>query len=123
MTTSGDAQGRIVLARRNLTSKLAELRKRETRVREAISPMRHLGNPWLRLGLAALVGYRLGRRPRTAPAAPAARTGLELVPRQDSLMQGIIRAGAIAVTTAIMRHLAEEFVERLATERTRDDGE
>jgi hypothetical protein len=119
VTNSDDAQGKIALARRSLTTKLAELRKREAHVRAMISPIRHLANPWLRLGLAAFVGYRLGRRGPSASTSTS--TSIELAPRQGGLVQGLIRTGASALTTVLVRHLAEQIVAKLAPERATGD--
>ena len=102
-----DAQDRIEGSRRNLAAKLTELRKREARVREAIAPVRHLANPWLRLGLAVVVGYRLGRR------APAGPPGVAIAAHEPSFVHGLVRAGVMAVATAALRQLADEVIGRL----------
>ena len=91
----------IEVARSNLTAKLAELRRRESHVRSAIAPLRHLANPWLHLGIAAVIGYRLGRRPRSA-AAP--------IPSTPTMTGTIVRAGIVAAAEAIVRRVAVALV-------------
>lgn len=53
---------RIDLAQDHLAAKLTELRRREGQTQQALAPLRHLASPWLWIGLAVGVGYRLGRR-------------------------------------------------------------
>jgi hypothetical protein len=104
VTDTSAAQHRIAVSRDRLAAKIAELRKRETRVRVAIAPIRHLASPWLRLGLAAFVGYRLGRR------APTGNPGVALIPRAPSLVGELLRAGAMTVAASIMRRVADEII-------------
>jgi len=100
-----DTETRIALARNSLTAKLGELRRREARVRTALSPMRHLANPWLRVGVAALVGYQLGRRrpSRAAVAAPPAPA--------ETVLRAVVRAGLIAVAQAVVRRVVVQLIE------------
>jgi len=100
-----DPDHSIALARSNLTAKLAELRLRESQARSAIAPLRYLANPWLHLGIAAFVGYRLGRPGH--PAAPRVET-----PREHTITRTIIRAGVVAAAEAIVRRLAVALVEQ-----------
>jgi hypothetical protein len=92
-----DTASRIALARDNLTAKLGELRRREARVRVFLSPLRYLANPWLRVGVAAVIGYQLGR------ASPA-RAAVERVPAgPDTLIRSLVRASLVAVAQAVVR--------------------
>jgi hypothetical protein len=99
-----DTASRIALARDNLTEKLGELRRREAHVRTVLSPLRHLANPWLRVGLAVFVGYRVGRPDPiraavdTAPALP------------ETLVRAIVRASLVAVAQAVVRRGVVELV-------------
>jgi hypothetical protein len=103
---STDTTSRIVLARDNLTAKLGELRRREARVRTVLSPIRHLANPWLRVGVAAFIGYRLGR-------PDPARAAVETPPvRSETLIGAMVRASLVMVAQAVVRRVVVEFVER-----------
>jgi len=100
-----DTTPRIALARDNLKAKLGELRRREARVRTVLSPMRHLANPWLRVGVAAVIGYRLGR------AGPV-RIAVEPTPaRSETLLRSIVRASLVVVAQAVVRRAVAELVE------------
>lgn len=109
MTDPTDTTSRIALARHNFTAKLGELRRREASVRAVLSPIRHLANPWLRIGVAALIGYRLGRRHpvcaaiETTPARSAARS--------ETLFGAIVRASLVVVAQAVVRRVLVELVE------------
>jgi hypothetical protein len=94
----------IAIARGNLTAKLTELRRRETQARSAISPLRYLANPWVHVGIAAFVGYRLGR-PRAGAAAPILSTP------GPTFTRTIVRAGVVAIAEAIVRRVAGALVE------------
>jgi hypothetical protein len=96
----------IATARSKLTTKLAELRRRELHAIETLAPLRHLANPWLHLGIAAFIGYRLGR-PHRAPPPIAA-------PPADSMTRTIVRAGVIAAAEAIVRRVAVLLVTPVA---------
>ena|ERR1044071_4471318 len=86
----------ITLARDNLTAKLVELRRREAHVRTAVAPLRYLANPWLHLGIAAVIGYRLGRPSRSvAPVASAPASG-------ETLTHAVVRASLVAITQAFV---------------------
>src|SRR5215210_6208792 len=91
----------ITLARSNLTAKLAELRRRESNARSTIAPLRYLASPWLHLGIAAFVGYRLGR-PHTIAAAA--------LPSAPTITSTIVRAGVVALGEAIVRRVAIALV-------------
>jgi hypothetical protein len=100
-----DTASRIALAHDGLTTKLAELRRREARVRTALSPIRHLANPWLRIGVAAFIGYRLGRPDPAREPAPA---------RSESLLGAIVRASlVVAAQVAVRRVLVELVADRV----------
>lgn len=101
-----DTASRIALARDNLTEKLGELRRREVHVRTVLSPIRHLANPWLRVGVAVLVGYRLGR-----PAAIRAAAATMPAP-SETLIRAIVRASLVAVTQAVVRRIVVELADR-----------
>jgi len=96
---------RISQAHENLTAGLDELRRRETRLVSAWAPIRVLGNPWLRFGVAALVGYRLGR-PRVDHGAPAAAPA-----RDETLTHAIARASAIVIAQVVVRRVAGALVD------------
>jgi protein gp37 len=102
MLDSTDTTSRIALARGNLTAKIGELRRREARVRTVLSPLRHLANPWLHVGAAALIGYRIGR-PRPAPAAVAT-----IAAGSETLLGAIVRASLVAVAQAVVRRVVAE---------------
>jgi hypothetical protein len=94
---------RISQAHENLTAGLDELRRRETRFVGAWAPIRGLGNPWIRFGLAALVGYRLGR-PRCNHDVPVSARG-------ETLTHAIVRAGAIVIAQAVVRRAVGALVD------------
>jgi hypothetical protein len=99
-----DTASRIELARDGLTAKLGELRRREASVRAVLSPIRHLANPWLRIGVAAVIGYRLGR------PGPV-RAAVETAPaRSETLLGAIVRASLIVVAQAVVRRVVVELV-------------
>jgi len=99
-----DTTSRIALARDSLTAKLGELRRREASVRTALSPIRHLANPWLRIGVATLIGYRLGR-------PDPVRAAVETTPaRSETLFGAIVRASLVVVAQAVVRRVVVEFV-------------
>jgi hypothetical protein len=91
-----DTASRIALAHDGLTAKLTELRRREARVRTVLAPVRHLANPWLRIGAAALIGYRLGRPGPARESAPA---------RAETLLSAIVRASLIVVAQVAVRRV------------------
>jgi hypothetical protein len=99
-----DTGSRIALARDSLTAKLRELRRREASVRTVLSPIRHLANPWLRIGVAALIGYRLGR-------PDPVRAAVETAPaRSDTLFGAIVRASLIVVAQVVVRRVVVDLV-------------
>ena len=99
MVDTTDTASRIALARGNLTEKLGELRRREAHVRTVLSPIRHLANPWLRVGLAVFIGYRLGRPdPIRAAIGPTPA-------RPETLVHAIVRASLVAVAQAVVRRV------------------
>jgi len=99
-----DTTWRIALARDRLTAKLGELRRREARVRRLLSPISQLANPWLRIGVAAIIGYRLGR-PDPSPAAVGPTPA-----RSETLVRVIVRASLVAVAQAVVRRVVAELV-------------
>jgi hypothetical protein len=100
-----DNASRIALARDNLTVKLTELRRREKHVRAALSPVRHLANPWLYVGMAAAAGYRLGR-PGPVHAAVAAQPA-----RRETVAHAVIRASMVAIAQALVRRALVRLVD------------
>lgn len=107
MVDPTDNPSRIALARDNLTAKLGELRRREARVRAVLSPVRHLASPWLYVGIAAVVGYRLGRPdpiPRSIEIAPA---------RRETVVHAIVRASVVAIAQALARRAMARIVDEL----------
>jgi hypothetical protein len=100
-----DNSSRIALARDNLTVKLGELRRREAHVRAVLSPVRHLASPWLYVGIAAVVGYRLGRPDRirgSVESAPAHR---------ETVVHAIVRASMVAIAQALTRRVISRIVD------------
>lgn len=99
----------IVVARANLTAKLAELRRREAHVRTAVAPMRYLANPWLQVGIAALVGYRLGRPSRSS-------LPVECTARAETVTHAIVRAGVVALAQVLVRRAVAALVDERGDE-------
>jgi hypothetical protein len=102
-----DTSSQIALARVNLTTKLGELRRREAHVRAVLSPVRHLANPWLYVGIAAAVGYRLGRPARihaTVETSPG---------RRETAVRAIVRASVVAIARALARRVLVRLVDEL----------
>src|SRR5438046_216928 len=91
-----DTHESITQARASLGAKLTELRRRETHVRTAVAPIRYLANPWLHVGIAALVGYRLGRPRRNIARVEPTLGG-------ETMTHAILRAGVIALAQALVR--------------------
>lgn len=102
MTDPKDTASRIALARADLTAKLVELRRREAQVRTALSPIGYFANPWLQVGLAAVIGYRLGR---PAPVRMAVATAPA---RAETLIQALVRASLVVVAQAVVRRMLDE---------------
>ena len=92
-----EAETRIVAAREAVSAKLAELRRRESEARTSLAPLRYLASPWLRVGIAAVLGYRIGR-PRTVGASPAT------MPREPTVLQAVLRASVISIAQALVQH-------------------
>jgi ElaB/YqjD/DUF883 family membrane-anchored ribosome-binding protein len=63
---------RIAEARQNLSVRLSELDRRVDFMRHRIDPRGWLENPWARVGVAAAVGFALGRSEVMAPIVKAA---------------------------------------------------
>lgn len=101
MANPTDTAARIALAHDGLTAKLTELRRREARVRTALAPVRHLANPWLRIGVAALIGYRLGRPKPDRDRAPV---------RAETLLGAIVRASLVVVAQAAVRRVLVDLI-------------
>jgi hypothetical protein len=102
-----DNPSRIALTRDSLTAKLGELRRREAHVRAVLSPVRHLANPWLYVGIAAVVGYRLGR-PDPVQSAVATTP-----PPRETVIQAIVRASVVAIAQAVARRVVVRLVDEL----------
>ena len=82
--------------RTSLTEKLGELHRRATSAKETLSPWHHWKNPWVRIGIGAVIGFAVGRR---RPAE--ART-------HESLVHSIVRAGlSAAAAVLVTRSLAK----------------
>lgn len=96
-----DTASRIALAHDSLTRKLGELRRRETRVRKVLSPVRHLANPWLRIGVAVLIGYRIGRPRPARETAPA---------RSETLLGAVVRASLVMLAQAAVRRVLVDLI-------------
>jgi len=52
---------RAAISERGLVDKLRELQRRARVAKTMLSPSTYLDNPWVRFGLAATVGYLVGR--------------------------------------------------------------
>src|SRR5689334_8861247 len=98
-----DTATRIGVAHDELTAKLTELRRRETAVRTQLSPLRYLASPWLYVGIAAFVGYRLGR--------PSPRAEVSVPAQDETIAHAVVRASVIAVAQALVRHAVVALVE------------
>src|SRR5712672_930827 len=99
MNGSNDTEARIAVAHDQLAAKLEELRRRERQARTRLSPIRHLASPWLYVGIAGLVGYRLGRpNPRCA-------SDVTVPARDETLTHAVVRASVVAVAQALVRRL------------------
>jgi hypothetical protein len=105
-----ESDERIAVARDHLTGKLAELHRRQTAVVTALSPLRHLANPWLGVGLAVLVGYRLGRPALGAVAAPVELRRTVVDP--PSFVRSIVRATAVVAAEMVVRRAITRWIER-----------
>jgi hypothetical protein len=86
-TTAEDLQ--IELARRDLSDKLDELRRRAHQLRTWMSPATYWNMPMLRFGVGFVVGYALGRRPASAGS--------------PSMLRAVIRAGLAAASASLVR--------------------
>jgi hypothetical protein len=63
---------RIAAARANLSQRLGELERRVDEVKHNLDPASWLANPWARVGIAAAVGFVLGRSEAMQPILRAA---------------------------------------------------
>jgi hypothetical protein len=97
---------RIATTRDHLSAKLGELRRREAHVREVLSPVRYLASPWLRVGIAMIVGYRLGRPDPVRPAVAVA-------PPRETVIQAIVRASVVAIAQAVVRRAMVRIADEL----------
>jgi len=97
----------MALARDNLAAKLGELRRREAHVRAVLSPVRYLANPWLHVGIAVVVGYRLGRPDPTADSVETAPA------RRETVVHAIVRASVVAIAQALARRVLVRLVSDL----------
>ncbi len=74
LTRTRTELSRIATSERGLVEKLHELQRRARRAKTLLSPSTYLDNPWVRFGLAATVGYLVGRgRSETRVLGPIAR--------------------------------------------------
>jgi hypothetical protein len=107
-----DRASKIELARRNLTDKLTELRRREASVRSAVAPIRYLANPWLHLGIAVVIGYRFGGAVARARATTTVVPSPSSAPSpQDSLPRTLVRAGMVAIAQVVVRRVVTDLVD------------
>jgi hypothetical protein len=97
---------RIVVSHDELTAKLTELRRRETLVRAQLSPLRVLASPWLYVGIAAFIGYRIGR-----PDARSVAVAAPAPAHDETLAHAVVRASMVAVAQALVRHAVVSLVE------------
>ncbi|CAN5897775.1 hypothetical protein BH11MYX2_BH11MYX2_06250 [soil metagenome] len=102
-----DPHVRMAKARANLTEKLDELRRRELTVRETIAPirhLRHLASPWVRVGLAALVGMSISKRFSRSPAPSTA-----IVPyHEPSILDALAKIATIAASSVVLYRAFKE---------------
>lgn len=63
---------RIAEARQKLSARLGELERRVEKVKATMDPRAWLENPWARIGVAAAVGFALGRSSALRPIVRAA---------------------------------------------------
>lgn len=78
--------------RQRLGARLHGLHRRVMYVRAMISPRTYIANPWLRLGAAAVVGYRLGRPNPTTRALG-----------DETVLDALLRTVMVNVTTSAIR--------------------
>ncbi|MEO8846332.1 MAG: hypothetical protein ABI591_26940 [Kofleriaceae bacterium] len=86
--SEGASQAEVDALRANLDEKLAELKRRAVHVKEVLTPATYLESPWVRVGIAAAVGFALG--------AGARRDGGEGL-FHSILRAGLSSAGVVAV--------------------------
>lgn len=86
--SEGASQAEVDALRANLDEKLAELKRRAVHAKEVLTPATYLQNPWVRVGIAAAVGFALGSGSR--------RDGGEDM-LHSILRAGLSAAGAVAV--------------------------
>jgi hypothetical protein len=98
-----DTASRITLARNRLTAKLREFQRRGTHARAVLAPMRHLASPWLYVGVAAFVGYRLGRPAPVCATIAAPPCGT------DTLLHAVVRASLVAIAQAVVRRVVVDL--------------
>ena len=73
MTETHDpSQAELDALRANLDEKLAELKRRATHAKVVLTPATYLDDPWVRCGIAALLGFAIGSGSQRA----LLRTGL-----------------------------------------------
>jgi len=90
-----DDDHKIELARRGLTDKLDELRRRAKLIRTRLSPSTYWNMPILRFGVGLAAGYALGRRPTSVATVEH--------PRSPSILHAVVRAGLAAATASLVR--------------------
>jgi hypothetical protein len=84
-------QADVDVLRANLDEKLAELKRRAVHAKEVLTPATYLQNPWVRIGIAAAVGFAIG--------AGARRDGGE------GLFHSILRAGLSSAGVVVVQKL------------------
>jgi hypothetical protein len=83
---------RVATSERGLVDKLRELQRRARVAKTMLTPSTYLDNPWVRLGLAATVGYLVGRgRSEAQVMGPLGRQILGTVAR--GLVERAMRPG------------------------------
>lgn len=85
--SEGASQAEVDALRANLDEKLAELKRRAVHAKEVLTPATYLQSPWVRVGIAAAVGFALG--------ASSRRDGEDLL--HSVLRAGLSAAGVVAV--------------------------
>lgn len=73
--TTPVTEHRIEVAKHNLDDRLAELERRVQATKDALDPAKLFASPWVRLGLAAVIGVAAGYARDSGPM----KTGLRLI--------------------------------------------
>ena len=84
-------QADVDLLRAHLDEKLAELKRRAVHAKQVLTPATYFRSPWLRVGIAAAVGFAIG--------AGARRDG------GGSWLHSILRAGLSSAGVVVVQKL------------------